>query len=251
MEKYSQIIAYKKKILGIELLRAILCFWVVCFHCLKLKNRVLKKIIFKKTFHVPTFIIISFFMLFKNLNERNIIKIKRRFELLLIPYIVWPSIIWFISNLLFKIFKFNRFNRYLDLYDLIIQVIVGRNFLSVFWFYFNLIFLTVLFFIISIIYKNNFLFILQILGIFAYLIQYSEYNYYFFYHYKNTIKLSVGYFSEIIPIAVTGLTLSNIKIIDKLKNHIKKSIFFSIIIIYILFRFEIFKSIKGFTYRGI
>ena len=113
-----------------------------------------------------------------------------------------------------------------------------------------MIFITIFFFIISFIFKNHFLFILQILGIFTYVIQYSEYNYYFFCYYKNSIKLSIGYFCEIIPIAVTGLTLAKVNIIDSFKSIKKKSIFFFLIIIFILFRFDIFTNIKGFTYRG-
>ena len=214
MKQSYQIIMRKKKInLGIQLLRTILCFWVLCFHCLKIKNRLFKNIIFKKTFHIPTFIIISYYFLLNNLNERNINKIKQRFERLLIPYIIWPSVSWIVNNLIFVFIKFNQFNRYLTIYDLIVQMIVGRKFLPVFWFQFNLIFITIFFFIISFIFKNHFLFILQILGIFTYVIQYSEYNYYFFCYYKNSIKLSIGYFCEIIPIAVTGLTLAKVNII--------------------------------------
>ena len=123
--------------LGIQFLRTILSFWIVCFHCIKKKNTIYKKIIFEKKFHVPTFIIISFFMLLKNLRDRSINKMKHRFERLLIPYIIWPSVIWIISNLLFFIIKFNRFNRYLTLYDLIIQLIFGRKYLCVFWFQFK------------------------------------------------------------------------------------------------------------------
>ena len=61
------------KNLGIELLRMVLSFWVVLFHCLRLNNRYLRNIIKKKVFHVPTFILISFYFLYKNLSERNII----------------------------------------------------------------------------------------------------------------------------------------------------------------------------------
>ena len=46
--------------LGIQLLRAILCFWVVSFHCMSRKNKFVR-IILKKHFHVPIFFIISFY----------------------------------------------------------------------------------------------------------------------------------------------------------------------------------------------
>ena len=87
--KYSIILTNENsnifnKNLGLELLRAILCFWVVLFHNLRIKNIYLKKIIKIKIFHVPTFIFISFYFLYKNLCERNIHKIKFRFKRLLI-----------------------------------------------------------------------------------------------------------------------------------------------------------------------
>lgn len=101
---------------GIELLRMILCFWIVLFHCLKLKNKYLINIIFKKRFHVPTFIFISFYFLYNNLCYRNIYKIKSRLTRLLIPYIILPLTIWIINNLLYFIIKYNRFNNWKKIY---------------------------------------------------------------------------------------------------------------------------------------
>ena len=96
--------------LGIQLLRAILCFWVVSFHNMS-RKKVLIRAILKKRFHVPTFFIISFYFLSKNYNPRNINRINQRFIRLLIPYLIWPIIVWIFNNLLFLYTKNNRFNR--------------------------------------------------------------------------------------------------------------------------------------------
>lgn len=237
--------------LGLELLRMLLSFWVVLFHCFKLKNRYLRKIIKKKILHVPTFIFISFYFLLKNLFERNIIKIKLRFERLLIPYFVYPIIVWTVNNLFYFHFKKNRFNRFLTFHDLIVQFIIGRKFIGVLWFQFNLIFFTLFFFIISFTFKNNFLNILQIIGILSYIPQFSEYNYNYFIKFKSPIKGTLGYFSETIPIAVTSLSFSSLNIIQKCKDNRKKSLFFSIIILYYIFHYDIFTDYKGFAYKGI
>lgn len=251
MKKFIKINSVKnKQNLGIQFLRTVLCFWVVCFHCCN-SNNIIFHIILKRTFHVPTFIVISFYFLLKNLIERDINKINRRFERLLIPYIIWPCIIWFLNNFIYICIKNNRFHRLLTLYDLIIQIIVGRKYFSVFWFQFSIIFLSVFFFIISFLFKKQFLFILQIIGILSYILQYSGWNYYYFSGYNSSIRLSIGYFSEIIPIAISGLTLSKFNIIEKISNNSNKAIFFNLVIIYFLFRYEIFVNINGFTYRGI
>lgn len=48
-------------LLGISILRVLLCFWVIFVHCGKTKNETLKNILYKRTFHVPTFMFLSFF----------------------------------------------------------------------------------------------------------------------------------------------------------------------------------------------
>ena len=52
-----------------------------------------------------------------------------------------------------------------------------------------------------------------------------------------------------IPIAVTGITLRSINILNILTNHRNKSILFSIIIIYIIYNYNnIFIEFRGFSY---
>lgn len=179
--------------LGIQLLREILSFWVVCYHCYRIKNIIVKNII-QKRFHVPTFILISFYFMFKNIDKRNITTIKQRNERLLIPYIIWPVMIWIVNNLLFALFKSSLYNRYLSFYNLIVQLITGCKYFGRFWFHFNLIFTTNFFFIISLIFKTNFLFIIQLLGLISYGIQYLDYNYHsYFSNYKCSIAHSLKF----------------------------------------------------------
>lgn len=254
MMDYLKIKSESKKIernSGIELLRMILSFWIVLFHCIKVKNKYLINIIFKKRFHVPTFIFISFYFLYNNLCNRNINKMKSRLERLLIPYIILPLIVWTFNNSLYFIIKYNRFNRVLKFYDLIIQLIIGRKFIGVFWFQFELIFFNIFFYIISFLFKNNFLFILQIIGIIYVVIQYNEINYFFFIKFKTTISKTLGYFAETAPIAILSLSLASINFIKSLQNYGRKAIFFSVTFLYLLFNYNIFSEIKGFGYRGI
>lgn len=87
------------KNIGVELLRMLLCFWIVTCHTCIFKNEKLVKIVNSK-FHVPCFMIISYYFYYKNLYNRNIEKIKSRFERLLLPYIIWPILVLIINNIL-------------------------------------------------------------------------------------------------------------------------------------------------------
>ncbi len=233
--------------LGIQLLRMLMSFWVVLNHCYKTKNRIFINIIFKHKFHIPCFIIISFYFLNANLSNRKIEKIYYRLERLLIPYIIYPIIYWIFNNLLCNLFNFNKLN----FVQLLTQLLIGRPFYGVIWFQFNLILLTIAFYIISLIFKRNYLFILQILGIFAYIIQYSKLNYVFFNQYNDKIKFSVGYLSETIPLAITGLTISSFDLINKIKKIRIKCFIFSLLFIFMLFKYDIFISINGFGKQGL
>lgn len=238
----------KKNInLGLEILRMFMSFWVVLNHCYKTDNKKMNNIIFRHRFHVPSFIIMSFYFLNNNLKTRNIKKVKSRLERLIIPYIVYPIIFLIINNLLYKCFNINNKIHFIKL---IKQLLIGRGYYGVLWFQFNLILLTIAFYIISFLFYNNYLFILQIIGILAYIIQYSNLNFIFFNKYKNHVKFSVGYIAETIPLATTGLTISSIDLINKIKKYRIKNIIFLIMFIFILFKYNIFTSIKGFGKQG-
>lgn len=54
-----------------------------------------------------------------------------------------------------------------------------------------------------------------------------------------------------IPFAVTGFTLGSLNLIYLLISYRKRAIFFSLIIIIFLFKYDIFIGIKGLYYPGI
>jgi len=234
---------------GLEILRMIMSFWVVLNHCYKTKNGILNNIIFGHRFHVPTFIIMSFFFFYNNLSLNNINKIKSRLEKLFLPYLIYPTFIWLINYILH--IKSNQISLGIYYKKLLKQFLIGRGVYGVLWFHFNLIFLTILFYILSSIFNQHYLLILQILAIISYIIQYSDFNYNFFNKYPHNIKFSVGYLAEIFPLAVTGLTFASLNLITKMRQFRLKTMFFSIILIFILFKYNIFTLIKGFGKQGI
>ena len=120
---------------GIEVLRFILCLWVVVIHCSIIKKE--HYIYLGKSFHVPTFILISFYFYYNTMSLRIITKIISRFQRLLIPYILWPIIIFVSNNLLVSFFSIGQFSNKLTLYDFYIQILVGARYHRIFWFHFN------------------------------------------------------------------------------------------------------------------
>ena len=68
----------------------------------------------------------SFFFSYNIFADRNITKIKKRLERLLIPYIVWPLITFVIDNIYNRMFI-------ISWYQLKIQIISGRQFMIPLW----------------------------------------------------------------------------------------------------------------------
>ena len=134
---------YKSIIYGIEILRVILCFWVITYHYSGKKIQFKYKII-THFYHVPTFFFISFYLTYKIFIQKSIIKIKQRFERLIIPYTTIP-IIFLIIKFFSSNFKKNIKKILLDLY---VQYITGYYFYIHLWFVQNLIIYTIVFGII-------------------------------------------------------------------------------------------------------
>ena len=196
--------------LGIEILRMVLCFWVIVFHYSGNKNKNKYKII-NTFFHVPTFMILSFYLTYKIFKFKNLVKFKQRLERLLFPYILIPIlylVIIFYSSLSKKIIK-------KLIISLIMQYITGYYFYHALWFLLILIIYTVIFLIIFLITEKYNLILLQIIAIVSYWLQYNEYIYIKLNIYSR--YLTINHFLEMLPIAVTGITLSSFEILKKIK----------------------------------
>ena len=229
--------------LGIQFLRTILCFWVICFHCLD--NKKISYITFyiakKKEFHVPCFIFISFYFSCNIFSHRLIDKFKNRIERLLISYIIWPIIVMIFDNIIN--------NESFSFYNYIIHLILGVKIMIPLWYLFSVIFFSVFIFIISLIFKQKFLFIIQLSAVIIFIIQYSYifsiFNFLnqFYGINKYPIIHSIGIF----PILAFALSCASSKIIDFLMERKLKYIFFSYIGIYCLFKLNIFNNLIGYN----
>ena len=235
-----------KRNIGLEILRMLLCFYVLLFHCLKQSHSGILNFILSKKFHVPSFFFISFYYFFPIIKERNIIKMKMRLERLFIPYIIWPICTWLFNNLLYLIFKINRFKRILSFKDIFLQLITGRKFFVQFWYLFNLLFFSIFFFIISAFQYSFFLIFIKIICILSYVFQYSKYKYFFYHNYHESIAFSIWHFPVSFPIAVTAFIFNIINFVSYAEKYRYQLLLIIIILLPFIFIFGM-----SFTYYGI
>ena len=212
--------------LGIELLRMILCFWVLSFHCLNINsiNYFLFFITKTKFYHVPCFCFISFYFSSKIFLYRNFSMFKTRIERLLIPYILWPILLFINNQIMHFFFNFSIYNL------------------------FSMEFQTIFFLILSLLFRKNFIFVAQLFGIFSYILQYS-YKYDFLDNYKSNIRSPILDTISILPLSVIGINFASSKIINTFKSNSKKILFFSYLFLFCLFKYNLFIDMGG--YKGI
>lgn len=248
---YGKHLDIKEIKIGIEILRIYLSFLVVNTHCFKFNNNIKYNIILiflRNRLHSPSFFIISFFFFYKTLISRNLDKYKRRLQKLLIPYIVWPLIIWIINNIYVHYFNIELKHSFEDLTK---QLLAGHCFIEVFWFQWDLIYETFLFILIELVFHNYKLFILIYIELIAYFLQYSQFNYKLFSSLNFEIKYTFGRFIEIIPYSISGFIFAYFKLIERLKtNRIRVFILFLLIFI-LIYKYFFINEPFGFGYTGI
>jgi fucose 4-O-acetylase-like acetyltransferase len=165
------------------------------------------------------------------------LKIKQRFKRLLIPYIFWPIIILIIRIIISKI------NILKQLKYLFYQILIGNGIYMVFWFQFNLIFLSLFCLIIIFLSQTYYLLYLFIIGVLCLLFIYSS-----IYENLNSKYNKIALFSTIrLPSSyihlVIGFYICSLKIIDKVNKYkFFSMIFFLIIIYFYIFCDEIYSN---------
>ena len=237
---------------GLSILKTILSFLVVIVHNFNwrsTKNKYILFITMNRHFHVPSFFILSFYFIEKLLTSLNVKLIIKRLLRLFIPYIAWPIIIWNINRFLVKIYH-KKFPCSFEL--LKSQLIWGTRFMNQLWFNWNSILGIFLFVLIIFIFKKHFIFILQIMLILTYIVQYSGFNYkYIFLGCPFHYRYNIGFIFDSIPCEITGFFLSFYKLFNVAKSQRIKTVIFSLLIYYLISNFEVFSKRKGTPYQGI
>ena len=95
--KYENLNKTKRIYLGLEILRMFFSFTILFFHCLNKRiysRNFLNNLSEVVSVALNTFFIMAFYFSYNSFISKNIDKIKNRFKRLLIPYILWPIIIY-------------------------------------------------------------------------------------------------------------------------------------------------------------
>ena len=125
--KKEAIFNFKSFNYGLALLKSILSFSVVISHNFKSnpnKNKIIFYITHIRLRHVPAFFIMSFCFVCNNILSLKIKNVFRRLERLLIPYIIWPIVVYTINHFFNYIYK----TRFLDSFQMLkIQFLWGSN----------------------------------------------------------------------------------------------------------------------------
>ena len=212
-----------------------LSFLIVVYHIhsRKIKVFILYLALCFESFYTSTFFFISFYFSYRSLSSKNLLVTKERLKRILIPYIIWPIIIFLFNNL-YNYFNFKQIP--FSIRDLIVQFIIGRKINDVFWFQFNLIFISIIIIIVIFLFSKNisYFFLLFIVFI-AIIFDLKRFDVKIFGAYNIYIIQSVGKLSYSIIYSMTGFFLGSLNILEKInKNHKFKVLFFSPVFIYIL-----------------
>ena len=213
---------------GFAILKSVMAFLVIVFHQFNKKTTKNKLILFitkKRRIHVPCFFILSFYFMHYSLFPLNPKKIFiTRMYRLLIPYIGWPLITFVINKKYNKIFKQNLPDN-IDILKK--QLLFGFGFLIQFWYLWDLIACTIIFAIVIYTFKKYGLFVLQLMLVLSYALQYSGYYYKYMNKSQHCIRYSVGRIPEMIPYGVSGIILGFYNIINYLQKYKIKTFIFS------------------------
>jgi len=229
---------------GLGLLKVILAFCVIRTHNFNyntIKNKILLYILLYRRIHVPSFFIMSFYFSHRDLTSSNVKLFLKRIERLLIPYLIWPIILFILNNYIlnkFIILKKYSFNRLKN------QFLIGTGVVDIFWFQWNLIVLTIIFVFIIRVFRKNHLFLILIFGCFSYFMQYSGYNHRLIQHLKREMELTLGRFFISVPFTSTGFILGNFKILNIIANYKIQTLILCILIFGFLEKYHIFAPIK-------
>ena len=237
---------------SLAILKVFLAFLVVVAHNFNrnsTKNETIIFITINRKLHVPSFYIMSFYFMATHLFSLNIKILLKRLIRLLIPYIGWPIILY-------------KINRYLNLHyhknfpdsneELKMQLMFGNRFDHPFWFQLDMMIITVAFYIIIFIFRKFSLFILEILIILIYSVQYSGINCaLYFEKYLGRDSYLVIFLLDSIPYAIVGFILGFYKVLDIIEKHKIKTLVLSFLVFKLIADYNVFRLITISPYPGV
>lgn len=190
---------------NIALIRPVLCFGVVCAHCLSGEKTVFIDSAIRCC--VPLFFLISFFFFQSHFQKDDIHGILYRFTRLCVPQIGWALIYFFVINLACLLLNKDGF---LSIKALLGQIVTGHCYNQTMWFQTDLIIVTAIVYASGQFFKrlSTAFLLLLLFCIIAFILQYSGYNYQLFSPLPYAVSFPLGRVAEMFPFAVCGMALS-------------------------------------------
>ena len=154
----------------------------------------------------------SFYFSYKTNASQNYKKKLERLERLIIPYILWPIIMLFIN---FTLKRFIKINKILTFENLKFQILYGFviNYMGALWYQWNLIFFSICYYLIPLCTKNDITFLILLINITVFILQYNGKNYDIFSKYHDGRYITFGRIVEMIPFLVLGFITASQKTI--------------------------------------
>lgn len=236
---------------GMALLRSIMCFMVVLCHFWDTSNAqgFFAIISWMRLFAVSVFMLMSFVLVQKTLVSHDEEKIISRFKRLLIPQIGWTLIYWIVYYIIGRLVNLQLEN---GIKDMVFQMIFGHSqYLNPsMWYQVDLLWLTLVFLTIIVFCKKSYEPVIWGLSLIAWIAQYTGVNMMW-----NTlpyeIKYPVGRFVEMLPIASFGFILASKNILEKMKKHKIIVALSCIVLIALIYKYNVFSELDGYGYQGI
>lgn len=206
----------------------------------------------------PVFFIISIFLTFNKLKEKDPTLLGKRVWRLYYPQFVWGILYFIVYTIIGMILNKIRINN--DFYilftkkDLMWQVLTGsdRYLCPQFWFQFDLIVFTLLFWLIIRATEKHALKILMILGVIALILQYSGLNYRMFCRLEYELWYPIGRLMEILPFCVAGAVLTSLDLIGIIRAYRIRSLIISLCTLIFAILCPFIPELRhGFDYGGI
>ena len=138
----------------------------------------------------------------------------------------------------------------ISLYDLLLQLLYGHQYNTVFWFQYDLILVTFIFAISSLLFYKFSIFFLINLEIISFYFQYSKNNYILFSNLPYYKRYTLGRFAEIIPYCVSGYIFGYLKVSIISKKHRFFYLYFIFILLLFFIKYNVFAYVQGFYYQG-
>ena len=191
---------------------------------------------------LTTFFIMAFYFSYDSFISKNINKIKDRFKRLLIPYILWPIIMY-----IEKTIYYYRHGKKIKLFRLLVyQILIGNGINMILWFNWNLIFVLLFFSIAIFINNNKYMTYIILIGIQIAFTYYSDYYNKFWDRYKYIVIFPMRPLRNTYKLGLVGFFLSSIKIINKIKATKKVFLLFILSLLALILYNN--SSIKGHLY---